>query len=325
MSPDPVSAEDYAASDDVNAEKEVARNRPLTRPRPGHADLVGHAEVRLRRRPPGARARLRPRDRGAGGPRRGGGAVPRAGLRHPAGVAHRRHRHGRRRRRRRRCRPPTRSTPSTPTRSAPSTPRARPRWSPRSRRPSKDGDTLGGVVEVRRLRAAARAWARTCTGTAGSTPSWPRALMGIQAIKGVEVGDGFRTAARRGSAAHDEMERGADGVDPPPHRPGRRHRGRHVDRRRAAGARRDEADLHRAARPRHRRHHRCRGRPRRSTSAPTCAPCPPPASSPRRWSPSSSPRPASRSSAATRSPRRRATTRHTSRRSPRRCARGDDA
>ena len=38
------------------------------------------------------------------------------------------------------------------------------------------------------------------------------ALMGIQAIKGVEVGDGFRTAARRGSAAHDEMERGADGV-----------------------------------------------------------------------------------------------------------------
>ena len=29
--------------------------------------------------------------------------------------------------------------------------------------------------------------------------------MGIQAIKGVEVGDGFRTAARRGSAAHDEL------------------------------------------------------------------------------------------------------------------------
>ncbi len=36
--------------------------------------------------------------------------------------------------------------------------------------------------------------------------------MGIQAIKGVEVGDGFRTAARRGSAAHDEMERDADGA-----------------------------------------------------------------------------------------------------------------
>ena len=37
----------------------------------------------------------------------------------------------------------------------------------------KDGDTLGGVVEVRRLRAAARDWARTCTGTAGSTRGWP--------------------------------------------------------------------------------------------------------------------------------------------------------
>ena len=31
--------------------------------------------------------------------------------------------------------------------------------------------------------------------------------MGIQAVKGVEVGDGFRTAARRGSAAHDEIVR----------------------------------------------------------------------------------------------------------------------
>ncbi len=36
--------------------------------------------------------------------------------------------------------------------------------------------------------------------------------MGIQAIKGVEVGDGFRTAARRGSQAHDEMERDSGGV-----------------------------------------------------------------------------------------------------------------
>ena len=63
MSPDPVSEEAYAPSDDVNAEKEVARNRPAdpapSRPRrPG-----GHAEVRLRRRPPGARTCLRPRDR----------------------------------------------------------------------------------------------------------------------------------------------------------------------------------------------------------------------------------------------------------------------
>ena len=38
------------------------------------------------------------------------------------------------------------------------------------------------------------------------------AVMGIQAIKGVEIGDGFETARRRGSAAHDEIERGEDGV-----------------------------------------------------------------------------------------------------------------
>jgi chorismate synthase len=36
--------------------------------------------------------------------------------------------------------------------------------------------------------------------------------MGIQAIKGVEVGDGFRTAHRRGSQAHDEIVRGEDGA-----------------------------------------------------------------------------------------------------------------
>jgi chorismate synthase len=36
--------------------------------------------------------------------------------------------------------------------------------------------------------------------------------MGIQAIKGVEIGDGFETARRRGSVAHDEIYPGPDGV-----------------------------------------------------------------------------------------------------------------
>jgi chorismate synthase len=44
------------------------------------------------------------------------------------------------------------------------------------------------------------------------------ALMSIQAIKGVEVGDGFATARRRGSEAHDEIVGGPDGI--------RRHTGR---------------------------------------------------------------------------------------------------
>jgi chorismate synthase len=74
----------------------------------------------------------------------------------------------------------------------------------------KDGDTLGGVVEV---------VAHGLPPGLGSHVHWDRrldsrlaaALMGIQAIKGVEVGDGFRTAARRGSAAHDEIVR-EDGI-----------------------------------------------------------------------------------------------------------------
>ncbi|GAA3821574.1 chorismate synthase [Cellulomonas soli] len=70
----------------------------------------------------------------------------------------------------------------------------------------RDGDTLGGVVEVlvyglpSGLGSYVHADRRLDARLAG-------ALMGIQAIKGVEVGDGFRTAARRGSAAHDEIER----------------------------------------------------------------------------------------------------------------------
>jgi chorismate synthase len=75
----------------------------------------------------------------------------------------------------------------------------------------KAGDTLGGVVEVlvyglpSGLGSYVHADRRLDARLAG-------ALMGIQAIKGVEVGDGFRTATRRGSQAHDEMARDADGV-----------------------------------------------------------------------------------------------------------------
>lgn len=68
----------------------------------------------------------------------------------------------------------------------------------------KDGDTLGGIVEV---------LACGLPPGLGSHVQWDRrldaklaqALMGIQAIKGVEVGDGFETTRRRGSAAHDEL------------------------------------------------------------------------------------------------------------------------
>ena len=67
-----------------------------------------------------------------------------------------------------------------------------------------EGDTLGGVVEV---------LVYGLPPGLGSFVHWDRkldsqlaaALMGIQAIKGVEVGDGFESARRRGSQAHDEI------------------------------------------------------------------------------------------------------------------------
>jgi chorismate synthase len=68
----------------------------------------------------------------------------------------------------------------------------------------QEGDTLGGVVEV---------VVHGLPPGLGSHVHWDRrldgriaaALMGIQAIKGVEFGDGFEVAARRGSEAHDEI------------------------------------------------------------------------------------------------------------------------
>lgn len=73
------------------------------------------------------------------------------------------------------------------------------------------GDTLGGVVEVIAeglppgLGSFVHGDRRLDSRLAG-------ALMGIQAIKGVELGDGFETTRRRGSAAHDEMVPAAGGV-----------------------------------------------------------------------------------------------------------------
>src|SRR5947209_17584115 len=75
----------------------------------------------------------------------------------------------------------------------------------------KDQDTLGGIVEVR------------ATGVPPGLGSYARkedrldarlaaALMGIQAVKGVEIGDGFALARLRGSAAHDEIVGGEGGL-----------------------------------------------------------------------------------------------------------------
>jgi chorismate synthase len=75
----------------------------------------------------------------------------------------------------------------------------------------RDGDTLGGVVEVLGFNMPPGL---------GSHTHWDKrldarlagAMMGIQAIKGVEIGDGFQTTKRRGSVAHDEIEKNSAGV-----------------------------------------------------------------------------------------------------------------
>lgn len=83
----------------------------------------------------------------------------------------------------------------------------------------RDGDTLGGVVEVVAwglppgLGSHSQGDRRLDARLAG-------ALMGIQAIKGVELGDGFDLARRRGSAAHDEILPGDGGIQRATHHSG---------------------------------------------------------------------------------------------------------
>lgn len=74
----------------------------------------------------------------------------------------------------------------------------------------KAGDTLGGVVEVV-VHGLPIGLGSHVSGEDRLDAQLAAAVMGIQAIKGVEIGDGFATARRRGSVAHDEMVRGADG------------------------------------------------------------------------------------------------------------------
>ncbi|MGL5866026.1 MAG: chorismate synthase [Dermatophilaceae bacterium] len=210
MSPDPVTADSLAAADDIGAERELARNRPLTRPRPGHADLVGMQKYGFTEARP-VLERASARETAA---RVALGAVASALLEQAYGirlVSHTVAIGG----------AGVPDDAPLPTRADLAALDADPvrAFDPGGsaamvaeiEAAHRDGDTLGGVVEV------------VATGLPpglGSHVHWDRrldarlagALMGIQAIKGVEVGDGFRTAARRGSVAHDEMERDPDGV-----------------------------------------------------------------------------------------------------------------
>lgn len=202
MSPDPVDEVAIAA---------LARNAPLTRPRPGHADLVGMQKYgftdarpileRASARETAARVAL--------------AAVARAFLRQACGIEVLSH--------------VVRiggaavgadapvPVPSdlaaiddSPVRCLDSS--AAQAMEAEIADAHREGDTLGGVVEV---------LAYGLPPGLGSHVHWDRrldarlaaALMGIQAIKGVEVGDGFGLAAVRGSQAQDEIVAGETGLE----------------------------------------------------------------------------------------------------------------
>ncbi len=194
MSSDPVDAEVLDAQ---------ARNAPLTRPRPGHADLAGMQKYGFDESRP-ILERASARETAA---RVALGAVAKAFLHDvlgasvishvveigsvavPAGTPL-----------------PTPADldaiDADPARCA--DPATAARMAEEVEAARRDGDTLGGIVEVLVDRLPPGL---------GSHVHWDRrldsrlagALMGIQAIKGVEVGDGFELARTRGSLAHDEI------------------------------------------------------------------------------------------------------------------------
>lgn len=200
MSADPV---------ELSEIENLARNAPLTRPRPGHADLVGMQKYDL----DDARAILERASARETASRVALGAVARNFLEQSIGVTILSHvlSIGSVRV------PPETALPSAedleridadPVRCADASTSAL--MIAEIERAHSDADTLGGVVEV---------LAFNLPPGLGSHVHWDRrldarlagALMGIQAIKGVELGDGFETATRRGSVAHDEIEKSLQG------------------------------------------------------------------------------------------------------------------
>ena len=193
MSADPVDPAELEA---------LARNAPLTRPRPGHADLVGMQKYAFdEARPILERASARETaarvalgrvasnflDQAVGA-RIVSHVVALGGVKTPAGVVPGPDDVARLDADEVRCLDPVTSAAMVA----------------RIDQAHKDGDTLGGVVEV---------VVHGLPPGLGSHVHWDRrldaklagALMGIQAIKGVEVGDGFELADTPGSLAHDEI------------------------------------------------------------------------------------------------------------------------
>ena len=187
---------------------EQARNAPLTRPRPGHADLAGMQKYDVSDARP-VLERASARETAA---RVALGAVAKAFLRQvvgaevlshvvaiggvsaPAGVVP--------------APGDERRVDASPVRCADEGASAAMVAEIDATR--KDGDTLGGVVEVL-VYGLPPGLGSHVQGDRRLDARLAGALMSIQAIKGVEVGDGFELARMRGSQAHDEIVR-ADGA-----------------------------------------------------------------------------------------------------------------
>src|SRR6195952_134941 len=200
MSPDPVPAEELEG---------LARNAPLTRPRPGHADLAGMQKYgfddarpvleRASARETAARVAL--------------GTIAQQFLREVLGaevVSH-----GVATREADAVEGPL-PTPEDRDAIDASPVRALDQRSTDAlvteiEAAKADGDTLGGVVEVL-VYGLPPGLGSFVQGDRKLDARLAAALMGIQAIKGVEIGDGFATARRRGSKAHDEIDPRHPGV-----------------------------------------------------------------------------------------------------------------
>ena len=200
MSADVVSPEELSV---------LARNAPLTRPRPGHADLVGMQKYDFNDARP-ILERASARETAA---RVALGAVARAFLEQTVGVRIMSHvlsigEAGSGEDYRLPSWSDRDAVDNDPVRSF--DPVASAAMVAEIDAAHAAGDTLGGVIEV---------LAFDLPPGLGSHTHWDRrldarlagAMMGIQAIKGVEIGDGFTTASRRGSVAHDEIEKNSDG------------------------------------------------------------------------------------------------------------------
>ncbi|WP_124054857.1 chorismate synthase [Arcanobacterium ihumii] len=203
MSADPVNSKDLLIDAGTGDEREIARNKKLTRPRPGHADLVGMEKFgfddarnvleRASARETAARVAL--------------GKIASNYLEQVAGITVVSHvvqigtvkaEDGARR--------PgpddQRKIDSSEVRTL--NPDLEQRYIDEIDAAHSDGDTLGGVVEVIAYGVPAGIGTYTVDDQRLDAKI-AGAMMSIQSVKGIEIGDGFASAGRRGSQAHDEI------------------------------------------------------------------------------------------------------------------------